>query len=663
MLKLNDIKKDYQVGADTIHAIRNLNIAFRKNEFVSILGPSGCGKTTLLNIVGGLDQYTSGDLIIEGKSTKLFKDKDWDAYRNTKVGFVFQNYYLIPHQTVARNVEMALTLSGVSVKERKEKIQAALEAVGLADQINKRPNQLSGGQMQRVSIARALVNNPDIILADEPTGALDSNTSIQIMDLLAEIAKEKLVIMVTHNGELAKQYSTRIISLLDGEKVGDTNPYEGDPDTVPKVTAAVQKPVVEQRPEPQINVIEKTKRFWRNLGKKRRIKKEKTSMAFTTAIKLSFSNLLTKKARTIITSIAGSIGIIGVGLVLAISNGFSAYIEDVERSTLNSFPIMVTETTYDQDAIMKMSNYVKMTSDSELEAFPKDGKVKTKEATMGMGNSIEDMMASFRSMVITNELTDDYFDYLSGLNPDLGYVHYIYNLEMNVVGNPTPDKYNVVSRSSIGWQQLLGSQDFILNQYDIISGTYPQNAFETVIFVDKYNRIESSVLTALGIDYKRTDITLEELMVQGKLAYAENDAYYARTSSDVFVRNGSVQSIFEHEKTHPINIVGVMRVKPGIDYEMMDTGIAYTQGLVEFAFQTGMTSEVVVVQKELLEEAKEVLAEQIAIDEQNGIKSNKDLDLKNVLTGNKFSPSANEILMQSLLGIDPPKIETLCNKV
>lgn len=673
MLKLIDITKNYKVGEETIEALKGLNIEFRKNEFVSILGPSGCGKTTLLNLVGGLDQYTSGDLIIEGKSTKLFKDKDWDAYRNKKVGFVFQNYYLIPHQNVSKNVEMALTLSGKGTKERKEQAKSALDSVGLGDQLNKKPNQLSGGQMQRVSIARALVNNPDIILADEPTGALDSNTSVQIMEILAEIAKEKLVIMVTHNSELAKQYSTRIISLLDGEKVGDTNPYE----SVPEAEAIITEPkadesIPEAKPKEAEGVISKTQKFWRNLGKKKRIKKDKTSMAFSTAIKLSLSNLLTKKVRTSITAIAGSIGIIGVGLVLAISNGFSAYIDQMERNTLGGFPIMVTEMTYDQAAISKMTSFVKTTTSSELEAYPKDGKVTTKEATMGMGNSIEDMMASLKKMVVTNQLTEEYFDYLGGLNPKLGSVHYIYNLEMNIlshnIDNLGKDKYNVVSRGSIGWQQLLGTKDFVLGQYDVIAGKYPENAFETVIFVDKYNRIEASVLQALGIDVEdriknKEAITLEELMVSDVFKYAENNAYYVRNSYGVYGRKSSIKGIYEDPACHPIQIVGIMRAKPGVDFEMLSTGIAYTKELVDFAFQKGAVSNVVLEQKLLLSEAKAAYQRQKELDKQNGVVSSKDMELINVLSGSKFSASAEEMLMQTILGIEAPKAESLCLKV
>ena len=316
MLKLKNIVKEYPTGDSKVVALKGVSIEFRKSEFVSILGHSGCGKTTLLNIIGGLDQYTTGDLIIEGKSTKDFKDSDWDTYRNHSVGFVFQNYNLIPHQSVLSNVELALTLSGVSREERRERAKVALEKVGLGDQLGKKPNQMSGGQMQRVAIARALVNNPEILLADEPTGALDSETSVQIMDLLKEISKDRLVIMVTHNPELAERYSTRIIRLVDGKIVSDSDPYDSGEEQKAK-----------------------------EKGKK------KPSMSFFTALSLSMNNLLTKKVRTFLTSFAGSIGIIGIALILSLSNGFQAYIDAIQQETLTSYPISVDSATMDMTSM------------------------------------------------------------------------------------------------------------------------------------------------------------------------------------------------------------------------------------------------------------------------------------------------------------------------
>ncbi|MGN1084850.1 MAG: ABC transporter ATP-binding protein, partial [Lachnospiraceae bacterium] len=317
MLTLRNIVKDYRVGDMTIPALKGVSIQFRKSEFVSVLGQSGCGKTTLLNIIGGLDHYTEGDLIINGTSTKRFKDADWDSYRNHSIGFVFQSYNLIPHQTVLSNVELALTLSGVSKSERRRRAKEALVKVGLGDQLNKKPNQMSGGQMQRVAIARALVNDPDILLADEPTGALDSETSVQIMEILKEISKDKLIIMVTHNPELAEQYSSRIVRLLDGKIISDSDPYEAE-----------EEPVAEKK------------------------KTKKTSMSFFTALSLSFNNLLTKKGRTFMTAFAGSIGIIGIALILAVSTGVQAYIDSVQRDTLSSYPITIEAETVDSSVLL-----------------------------------------------------------------------------------------------------------------------------------------------------------------------------------------------------------------------------------------------------------------------------------------------------------------------
>ena len=317
MLKLVDIKKDYKVASGAVHALKGVSLNFRPNEFVCILGASGCGKTTLLNIIGGLDQYTSGDLIIQGKSTRHFKDRDWDVYRNHRIGFVFQSYNLIPHQTVLGNVELALTISGVSREERKKRAAEALKRAGLGEELDKKPNQLSGGQMQRVAIARALVNDPDILLADEPTGALDSNTSVQIMDLIKEIAGERLVIMVTHNPELAESYASRIVRLKDGLVESDSDPYEGDEEQPPKAEG-----------------------------------KARAKMSFFTSLALSFRNLLTKKGRTILTSVAGSIGIISVCLVLALSNGFNNYIRKTEEDMLSYYPITVSESSFDLASVM-----------------------------------------------------------------------------------------------------------------------------------------------------------------------------------------------------------------------------------------------------------------------------------------------------------------------
>ena len=391
MLKLSNIKKSYKTGETTTEALKGISIEFRKSEFVSVLGPSGCGKTTLLNIVGGLDRYNSGDLIIDETSTKEYKDKDWDNYRNHSVGFVFQSYNLIPHQTVLENVEIALTLSGVSKKERKERATKVLKKVGLGDKLKNKPNQLSGGQMQRVAIARALVNDPEIILADEPTGALDSKTSVQIMEILKEISKDKLIVMVTHNPELAEKYSSRIVRLKDGKIVGDTNPF-------------TEKDLKEEKEQKQ--------------EKPKKSKYKKAKMSFFTALSLSFKNLLTKKARTILVSFAGSIGIIGIALVLAISSGFNAYVEKTQRNTLSSYPVEITNSDYNISSLMQIF----LSNDSKQE--------KTEDGKVGVKEELTDLLTKFNESNVKNDIAS-FKKYLEGdgkeeiekLTTDVQYVY------------------------------------------------------------------------------------------------------------------------------------------------------------------------------------------------------------------------------------------------
>ena len=392
MLQLIDVKKDYQTASQTVHALKGINLRFRKNEFVSILGASGCGKTTLLNIIGGLDHYTSGDLIINGKSTKMYKDHDWDVYRNHRIGFVFQSYNLIPHQTVLGNVEIALTIAGVSKAERKRRAEEALKKVGLEAEMHKRPNQLSGGQMQRVAIARALVNNPEILLADEPTGALDTETSVQIMDLIREIAGERLVIMVTHNPELAEEYSSRIVRLQDGLVVADTNPYEVKEEGMSETKEAGMSETNEEEalPAPQKKV--------------KKAKKERSSMSFKTSLGLSARNLAMKKGRTAITSIAGSIGIISVCLVLALSNGFNNYILKTQEDMLSSSPLEITETTVDITAIMSGMNSAK--------DLPDLSKIGDKVYVNSFLTNIA------QGMTVSNDLSDEYISYLNTMDED-----------------------------------------------------------------------------------------------------------------------------------------------------------------------------------------------------------------------------------------------------
>lgn len=499
MLSLKDIKKDYVVGDSTVSALKGVSIDFRENEFVSILGPSGCGKTTLLNIIGGLDRYTSGDLNINGKSTKDFKDCDWDSYRNHSIGFVFQSYNLIPHQTVLSNVELALTLSGVSKSERRERAVKALEQVGLGDQLHKKPNQMSGGQMQRVAIARALVNEPDILLADEPTGALDTETSVQIMELLKSISKDKLIIMVTHNPELAMKYSSRIIKLLDGKVIDDSDPLD--------------KNVVEPIKKPEKEPTKADKKA----AKKER-KKLKTSMRFLTALSLSRNNLMTKKARTLLTSFAGSIGIIGIALILSISNGVQLYIDQVQSDTLSSYPLQITKTTASIGEIMNT-----MAKNHEDSANHDKDKVYSQNA---MGEMINTLMEETK--VNNLEKFKKYLDDNSDLKDLTSDVQYTYATTLNVftesdsgvmqvnpstlledMGYMSSTQMEAMSMSgSMGgmmgmgtdvWSEMIDNEELIDKQYDVIAGRLPEKYNEVVLVVDKNNEINDYVLYSLGL--------------------------------------------------------------------------------------------------------------------------------------------------------------------
>ena len=487
MLKLKKIKKEYITGESKVEALKGINIEFRKNEFVSILGQSGCGKTTLLNIVGGLDRYTSGDLIINGKSTKEFKDRDWDAYRNYSVGFVFQSYNLIPHQTVLSNVELALTISGVSKKERRQRAKKALEEVGLKEHINKKPNQLSGGQMQRVAIARALVNNPDIILADEPTGALDTKTSVQIMKILKKISKDKLIIMVTHNPELAEKYSTRVVKILDGLITDDSNPFNGEEE----------------------NLKAKTGR---------------TSMKFLTAFHLSLNNLMTKKGRTILTSFAGSIGIIGIALILAISTGVQDYINKVEEDTLSSYPITIEKSTIDMSSMMES-----MMGQQEVDTESQE------EGKLYSSDIMDEMLTTLSNKKENNNLKE-LKKYIEQGDNDIARnnngIQYSYDLPINlyredtqngiVQVNPSTvmnaigmgDMLEARNNSSVAdmmggssmmmsntdvWFEMLDNEVLLKSQYDLVAGAWPKEYNEVVLIADENNQISDYTLYSLGL--------------------------------------------------------------------------------------------------------------------------------------------------------------------
>lgn len=515
MLSLYNIKKDYGEGETRVQALKGVTLHFRKSEFVSILGASGCGKTTLLNIIGGLDQYTSGDLVISGKSTKEYKDRDWDAYRNASIGFVFQSYNLIHHQTVLSNVELALTLSGVSRQERKERAIAALKEVGLESQIHKLPNQLSGGQMQRVAIARALVNDPEIILADEPTGALDTTTSVQIMELLKEIAKDRLIIMVTHNPTLAETYSTRIIRLVDGEVVDDSNPFDGSivaeraapaPDEV-AVSAAAAEPALPRKRE----------------------KKQKTAMSYATALSLSLKNLFTKKVRTFLIAFAGSIGIIGIALVLAISSGLNLYIDKLQRDTLSSYPLTIS--AEGQDQMEMLQKLMELQEGDGLEKFPSG-------SSIFVNNLIEKLKEESK---VVNDIPHALEFLETNVDPDLYYaIQKKYDIDLNAYlktpvpnnamlanlypdGIPFPDLVKLAQSSgsastgdafefSSFWQEIVPSQELLDTQYDLLTGKWATEKDELVLLVDQYNRINDISLAMFGFVNKEEEYDFSDFL-------------------------------------------------------------------------------------------------------------------------------------------------------
>jgi putative ABC transport system permease protein len=506
MLELKNIVKDYPIGNDTaVHALKNICIEFPNKGFISILGHSGCGKTTLLNIIGGLDRYTSGDLLVDGVSTKKFTDRDWDNYRNKRIGMVFQSYNLIGHMSVIGNVELAMTLSGIGKAQRRAAAKTALKAVGLESEINKRPNQLSGGQMQRVAIARAIVNNPGIILADEPTGALDSVTSIQILDILANVARTKLVIMVTHNRELAFTYATRIIEMSDGNVLSD-KPNESEY----KYDATKEPGII--RAEEQIKKDENGR-------------KEKTAMSFVTALSISGQNLKTKKARTILTSIAGSFGIIGVAMVLALSNGFTNYVNRMQSETLANFPISIEQYWVNTSSLVSSTK----TGTSSLSTYPTNHEVVVRQP--------------LASELYANDISDNYVAYIKNIDPSyVSSVQYNYALKTNILTqksdgsvvsiNSTQNSYldNLTSSSSY-WYELPSSKDFVLSQYDLVEGDYPSKSDEVVLIVDKYNSLYSTTLNDLGYDSSLTEIPVSKILSHKFKAVPNNDYYTKNTST------------------------------------------------------------------------------------------------------------------------------------
>ena len=607
MLQLKNITKNYLSGDNEVQALKGIDIEFRENEFVSILGQSGCGKTTLLNIIGGLDRYTSGDLIINGKSTKEFKDKDWDTYRNHSVGFVFQSYNLIPHQTVLANVELALTISGVGKAERRKRAIEALQKVGLGDQINKKPNQMSGGQMQRVAIARALVNDPDILLADEPTGALDSKTSVQVMEILKEISKDRLIIMVTHNPELAEKYSSRIVKLLDGKIIDDSNPYKSSEEDVKK-------------------------------AKNKKDKSGKASMKFTTAVRLSLNNLMTKKGRTLLTSFAGSIGIIGIALILSLSHGMQSYINRVEEDTLSSYPLTIQEASIDVTSMLEA-----MMGSGEKEEH-NDNKIYSRPI-------VNNILETVSTKLQTNNL-EEFKKYLESGDTDIkdyiNAIQYEYNLNLNIYKQNEDKTYQQVNPSKVFdelgfgemmesrqsassmmsgsmamtqtdvWTEMLDNQNLLQSQYDVLAGNWPTKYNEVVLIVDENNEISDYTLYSLGIkDIKELNESMEKIKNKEKVEAGESESYSyddllnykfkILLNTDYYKESGNAWQDMSNDDEYmknvvdnaeEITIVGI--IKPN-EETVSSSGagmIGYTKELKEYVINKINETEIVKEQKE-----------------------------------------------------------------
>lgn len=627
MLELKKIKKDYPAGDGIVQALKGIDLQFRKSEFVSILGQSGCGKTTMLNIIGGLDQYTDGDLIINGRSTKDFKDRDWDTYRNHSIGFVFQSYNLIPHQTVLQNVELALTLSGVSKSERRERAKKALEEVGLETQLSKKPSEMSGGQMQRVAIARALVNNPDIILADEPTGALDTETSVQVMEILKEISKDRLIIMVTHNPELAEKYSTRIIRMLDGNITDDSKPLSKDE-------------------------IKKYQKEYADTKKDKKKKKEKKpSMSFVTSFGLSLKNLFTKKGRTILTSFAGSIGIIGIALIFAVSNGLTTYIDKLQEDTLSSYPLTIEETHTDIGTLMQ--TFMGMAESSHEH---ENDAVYTRSVVYDMMNSLNNMeqkendLKSFKEY-IEKEIKKDG----SKLHDSISGVQYTYNLDLNVytesvdgniVRSDTEELLQTMIKEYFGmdmssmmsmgedsvmsmfspdsmtvslWQEMLpGENGKLINsllekQYDVIYGSWPTQYNEIVLVVDENNELDDMTLYALGLKSKDDIDAIMDAAMNGaelevdkqKWSYKQicDKDFHVALNSDCYtydavtglytdLRNTEAGLRYLYDNGVVLKVSGIIRPNEEAVSTMLTGSIAYTSELTEYVIEKSKETDV-----------------------------------------------------------------------
>ena len=546
MLQIKNVKKSYTTGTFIQHALKGVSLDFRKNEFVAILGPSGSGKTTLLNIIGGLDRYDEGDLVINNKSTKKFKDTEWDAYRNNCIGFIFQSYNLISHITVLENVEMGMTLSGVSAKKRRKKALEVLDRVGLKEHAHKKPNQLSGGQMQRVAIARALANDPDIILADEPTGALDSKTSVQIMELISEIAKDKLVIMVTHNPDLDKNYATRIIELKDGELISDSNPIKE-----------------EEKNNKKFNI-------------------KKTAMNFRTALNLSFNNIKTKKGRTLLTAFASSIGIIGIALILALSNGFDIQIDKFERNTLSSLPIIISEQSMEltEEKMAEINN----NTTSDLESYSNEEYVyPTKPAT--------------ETFMHTNLFDKDYIDYIEKIDNNLiSGISYTRATALNVIGNVNGTYMQVPTNMGlfVSIPRKLdesSTNGVIEDNYDILAGRIPENKNEIILVVDSKNRISTDILSYFNLDASEEKIKFDDILNK-ELKLVLNNDYYKQVG-DFYTLNTNYEELYNSENSETLKIVGIGRGREGNMLVASGYGLGYTEDLVNYVIEKNKDSDIV----------------------------------------------------------------------
>lgn len=552
MLELKNIKKTYHVGDVETKALDDISVSFRKKEFVAILGTSGSGKTTCLNIIGGLDRYDSGDLIINGKSTKDFKDRDWDAYRNNSIGFIFQSYNLITHLSIVANVEMGMTLSGVSASEKHKRAMEALEKVGLKDHIHKKPNQLSGGQMQRVAIARALANDPDILLCDEPTGALDTSTSVQIMDLIKEVAGDKLVIMVTHNPQLAEKYADRIVSFQDGKIISDTNPY---------------------------NEQEETREF----------SLKKTSMSFLTALKLSANNIRTKLGRTFLTSFASSIGIIGIAVILSLSVGFQMQIDKFEADTLQQMPIMITQQSMSMDAetMEKMSKEA-----TKYKEYPDEQKIY--------------VMDSMQETVMhTNKFTDEYLEYVDNIDKDLCKgMSYSRLVNLNMI-RKDGDQYVPVTAGNMNFGSYPVSlkdepNSFMEEHYDVLCGRMPEDETELILLVDTKNRVNNTILKELGFDTDSTEEYSFEDIIGTEVKVIMNDDYYVTTEYGTYTFNTDYKAMYDSENSITLTVAGIVRPKEDSPTSMVSDGgaLAYSDALAQRVIDNAMDSEIVKAQEE-----------------------------------------------------------------